>query len=55
MAASARDADPDDEADQVRILAEHLEQEVPDSGMVRDSVSWHRVDWREIAEAALED
>ena len=54
-AAGARDADPDDESDQVRILAEYLEQHVPDSGMVGDSVSWHRVDWREIAEAALED
>jgi hypothetical protein len=46
--------DPDDDDDQERILAAYLQVMVPDSGFVGDSVSWHRVNWREIAAAALE-
>ena len=37
------------------VLADLLRDEVPTSGIVRDEMSWHRVDWHEIADAALEE
>lgn len=36
-------------------LAVRMRDEVPTSGMVGDSISWHRVDWLEVANAFLED
>jgi hypothetical protein len=35
-------------------LAYEMRAEVPTSGAVGDSVSWHRVDWDQVAEAFLE-
>lgn len=35
-------------------LAELLRDEVPSTGFVRDAVTWQRVNWHEIADAALE-
>ena len=36
-------------------LADILQSEVPRSGVVADSVSWHRVDWMDLAEKFLRD
>lgn len=40
--------------DVVGVLADHLQRNVPRAGLVGDDPDWALVDWREIAEAALE-
>jgi hypothetical protein len=42
-----------DHEDALHFLSGELRTVVPNDGSVRDSVSWHRVDWRQVAEAFL--
>jgi hypothetical protein len=40
--------------DMVDVVAEYLRRHVPGTGFVGDPVNFDRVNWREVAEAALE-